>query len=250
MRVLKDLTGQRFGHLAVKEYVRDGKKHGWRCVCDCGKETIVETHKLTTGHTKSCGCQRGGKGILDKPLIGKRFGRLLVTEHLGYYVVNGKTHGQLYRCQCDCGNTIDVPYTSLKSGLTKSCGCLIQDVLRDRNTVHGHAHRNKKERLYLVWEAMNKRCNCPTNKSYKYYGAKGVRVCEEWKDYENFRKWAYANGYDENAPMSKHTCTIDRINPYGDYDPSNCRWADAYTQAQNKRKNWKGDTDVRINNVN
>lgn len=238
----EDLSNRKYGYLTVVEWIK-GK--GWRCVCDCGKETYVQSNKLTTGHTTSCGCQRGGKGKLDKSLVGKRFGRLLVTEHIGYYVPNGKEHGQLYRCVCDCGNVIDVPHTSLQSGLTKSCGCLVHDILEERNTKHGYAHRNKKERLYIVWEAMNKRCNCPTNKAYKYYGAKGVKVCDEWKDYAKFRDWAYANGYDENAPLGKHTCTIDRIDPYGNYEPNNCRFADSYVQANNKRRNKKGDTDGR-----
>ena len=73
----------------------------------------------------------------------------------------------------------------------------------------------------------------PKDKSYKWYGAKGISVCPEWHDYSTFKKWAISNGYDENA--KQWDCTIDRINPYGDYEPSNCRWASMAEQAKNKR---------------
>lgn len=88
----------------------------------------------------------------------------------------------------------------------------------------------KNERLFQVWRAMIGRCGNAT-------GYKDVKVCDEWHDYFAFSEWAYANGYDENAPYGE--CTIDRINPFGDYRPSNCRWTDMKTQARNKRKNWK-----------
>ena len=77
---------------------------------------------------------------------------------------------------------------------------------------------------------------CDWNKnshSYKNYGAKGVKVCEEWDSFEVFHDWAYANGYDESAEFGE--CTIDRIDPFGDYCPENCRWVSAKVQATNKR---------------
>lgn len=84
---------------------------------------------------------------------------------------------------------------------------------------------------------MRCRCNNPKDKAYKYYGAKGVKVCAEWEhDYGAFRDWALANGYDPNAKFQE--CTIDRINPFGNYEPSNCRWVDIATQGRNKRTNY------------
>ena len=84
---------------------------------------------------------------------------------------------------------------------------------------------------------MRNRCYNPHRNSYRYYGAKGVRICDEWRDdYSKFREWALANGYDENAPRGQ--CTIDRINPFGDYEPSNCRWVDLKTQARNRRRDY------------
>lgn len=80
---------------------------------------------------------------------------------------------------------------------------------------------------------MKRRCENSNHKDYKWYGAKGITVCEEWHNYPAFKQWAVENGYDENAPKGK--CTIDRINPYGNYEPNNCRWVDMKTQNSNKR---------------
>jgi hypothetical protein len=86
---------------------------------------------------------------------------------------------------------------------------------------------------------MGDRCENKKNKSYAYYGAQGVRVCDEWdSDYAKFRDWAMANGYDPEAEFQQ--CTLDRINPFGDYEPSNCRWVDIVTQERNRRRSYAG----------
>ena len=158
-------------------------------------------------------------------LSGMFFGRLKVIRE------NGRTKDRhiLWECQCKCGNKVNVSSRELVTGHTKSCGCLQKDIIRSMRYKHG----DRDSRLYSVWKTMKKRCENKNCKSYKWYGTKGVSVCEEWQDYIKFKKWAIENGYNENAP--KGECTIDRIDPFGNYEPSNCRWVSMAEQAKNKR---------------
>lgn len=158
-------------------------------------------------------------------LNGMIFGRLTVIEESG----RAKDRHILWKCQCECGNVLNVPSRDLLRGHTKSCGCLQKDVTKNIRYKHG----DRDARLYAVWKGMKRRCENPNCKSYKWYGAKEVSVCDEWHDYSVFREWAYANGYNRNANYGE--CTIDRIDPSGNYEPSNCRWVTMSEQAKNKR---------------
>lgn len=92
---------------------------------------------------------------------------------------------------------------------------------------------------------MKRRCESPRVEGYRNYGVRGIKVCEEWHDYSIFREWAYANGYDENAPFGE--CTIDRIDVNGNYEPNNCRWITNAEQQKNKRPSseWKKSENVK-----
>ena len=103
----------------------------------------------------------------------------------------------------------------------------------DKRYKHGCARRNGSTRLYKVWRNMKVRCDNPNCKEYKYYGGRGISVCEEWNDFIEFQKWAYANGYDENAKRGE--CTLDRIDVNKNYEPSNCRWVNMKVQCNNRR---------------
>ena len=87
-------------------------------------------------------------------------------------------------------------------------------------------------REYTIWAHMNRRCNNPNADNYLHYGARGITVCDEWLSYDNFYEWAHANGYED-------ALTLDRIDVNGNYEPSNCRWADIATQNRNKRNSVK-----------
>ena len=124
----------------------------------------------------------------------------------------------------------------LKQGQIRSCGCLQKEARKNQGT-----HGMSDTRLFYVWNNMKNRCNWKKHKDYHNYGGRGIRVCDEWlHDFGAFASWALANGYDENAPYG--ACTLDRIDPDKDYEPSNCRFADSFVQANNRRdRHLKGE---------
>lgn len=97
-------------------------------------------------------------------------------------------------------------------------------------------HRNSRTKLYAVWSSIKQRCYNETNVAYKYYGAKGIKMCDEWlNDFMSFYCWSFENGYKENPKGCKNTMTIDRIDVNMGYTPNNCRWVSMYEQNLNKR---------------
>lgn len=164
-------------------------------------------------------------------LTGQRFNRLTVVEQVESYVSPIGNKQSRWLCQCDCGNTVICTTGNLKKGDCQSCGCLGKEHRTLAITTHGHRH----SRLYGVWCNMKNRCYNPNVKCFKYYGGRGITVCDDWKsDFQKFYDWAMNNGYDAEAPYG--ACTLDRIDVDGNYEPNNCRWADAKTQANNTRK--------------
>lgn len=152
---------------------------------------------------------------MDKIKVGEKYGRLTVIENL-----HPKSE---VVCRCECGTIKTLKAWDVYSLNTRSCGCLLTEHRKRLRYKHGWS----ETRLFNIWENMRARCYCKTNKVYKWYGGKGIKICDEWSEFIPFKDWAMLHGYTDDL-------TIDRINPDGDYEPLNCRWITKKEQQRNK----------------
>ena len=157
-----------------------------------------------------------------KDITGQKFGRLTAIK----YLYNSNAGKAVWLCKCDCGNLIEAISGNLCSGMTNSCGCY----KKDRHPV---IHGMSNSRLHKIWQNMKTRCYNKNNTAYKNYGARGIAVCDNWKnDFQSFYNWSISNGY-------KDTLTLDRIDNNKGYSQNNCRWVTRKQQNRNTRRTRK-----------
>jgi len=232
---LIDLTNETFGSWKVIKRGTDlNQKPTWICKCACGVEKEVLSRSLRRGSSTSCGCSKA----ID--MTGIKMGRLLILNRSGSLVNSlGEKEAALWNCKCDCGKETVVSGNDLRSGHTKSCGCLQRDTAASSKTTSGQylagemsPARSEDLRTWRSWISMLRRCYSSYSNRYKYYGERGITVCDRWNPQKGgtFLNFLSDMG---TRPIDK---TLDRKNVNSNYEKSNCRWATNKEQANNKRK--------------
>lgn len=158
-------------------------------------------------------------------LSGKRFGKLVVVKRAPNRIQKSGQFKVMWECQCDCGNVKDINSFDLKSGATKSCGCMHNEIFSKIRKTHGMYGT----RIYRIWNNMRERCTNKNVFAFKDYGGRGIEVYQEWANFEIFYKWAKSAGYSDSL-------TLERKDVNGNYCPENCCWIPAKLQSRNTRK--------------
>lgn len=217
------------------------KQRKVECKCDCGNIKSFYFHNIRNNLSTSCGCVRD-KNVRNSTqkypneyFFNKKFGKLIVIEisepektkkNKKFYCV------KKFICLCECGNITKVKSTSLLKGNTNSCGCYRREMASLNNITHGDTRKSSEFYwLYTTWNSMINRCHNNNAANYERYGGRGIKVCDEWHDYLNFKEWIL-----NNIGIRPNGKSLDRINNNGNYEPKNVRWATISEQNNNRRK--------------
>jgi hypothetical protein len=170
-----------------------------------------------------------------KNITGQLFGRITVLSFRDIH----KRRTRWY-CVCSCGEKLTCSGSALKTGNTRSCGCLKRDTTIERNITQSTTHGMTATSIYNVWASMKRRCCRPSSQDYKNYGGRGITVCERWLEFENF--------YEDMGDRPSNQYSIERIDNDGDYCLDNCKWILTSNQAKNRRTNrrlsYNGETRI------
>ena len=158
------------------------------------------------------------KGDYPKPTLIEDLGMIYATEDS-----KQKRKFGIYKCGF-CGTNFKANTYHINNGHSMSCGCYKKRIISKSNKTHGLGYT----RVYRIWGDIKRRTLNPKYNKYKYYGGRGITICDEWLDVQNFYDWAMENGYSDEL-------SIDRIDNDGNYEPSNCRWATQTIQTRNQR---------------
>jgi len=222
-RIRKDEVGNKYGKLTVTKF-NGVNKIGlalWQCHCDCGKDSIVIGCSLRSGQTKSCGCLRGQCNPTEvlatrKNEVGNTYGRLTVVKFDGMHKRQAS-----WQCNCECGGSVVVTGNALRSGNTKSCGC----IRKEGNPTHGKVYHP----LYKTYQAAKTRCTNKNIADWPLYGGRGIK----------FLLGSFEEFFEKMLPTWFKGASIGRIDPDGDYEYDNIRWETNAQQARSKRTNVK-----------
>lgn len=168
--------------------------------------------------------------VKSRMAIGDRFGRLVLAGTPFRVRMNAPKAYRFAVFQCDCGSFMACNLNNITRGIARSCGCLAAEGTCHRNRKRAKRH-SSGTRLYRIWQGMRRRCHDPKHQPFRYYGARGIAVCQSWREsFVAFADWATSAGYSENL-------TLDRRDSSRHYEPENCRWATMEEQENNRSNN-------------
>jgi hypothetical protein len=212
---IMDIIGNKFGKWTVLSFIgRDAKSNKiYKCICDCGTEKEQRKSTLVDGESTQCKTCRMSDFNKVEDLVGKKFGLWTVIGK----EKNNSRNEWFYQCICECGTQKAIAGSTLKNGRANKCPhCRVK--------THGMSYTS----TFKIWSGILRRCTNSNFKAYKYYGGRGITICDRWLKFEHFL---------EDMGTRPNGLQIDRINNDGNYEPGNCRWVTPAVNHSNRNIN-------------